>query len=96
MKKHVLHERNEFTDVRHLIEWAGEVSKDSPAYSFRRDAHHGEVEKVTFGELRDDIRALTSRLLAMGCAGKHCVLVGKMTYERKRQNQVFRGQKFVF
>lgn len=81
MKKGVLHERTEFTDVRHLIESAGEKYSDRIAYSFRRDAHHGEVEKVTFSGLRDDVRALTSKLLEMGCADKHCVIVGKMTYD---------------
>ncbi len=81
MKKDVLHQKTEFTNVRHLIEWAGEKHGDRYAYSYRADPHHGEVTRVTYTHLRDDVRALATELLAMGCAGRHCVLIGKMSYE---------------
>jgi long-chain acyl-CoA synthetase len=31
--------------------------------------------------VRDDVRALASELIAKGCVGKSCVLIGKMSYE---------------
>ena len=81
MKKDVLHQKKEFTNVRHLIEWAGEKNGDRCAYSYREDPHRGEVIRVTFAQLRDDVRALATEMLAMGCAGKHCAVIGKMSYE---------------
>ena len=81
MKKDAIHEKIEFTNVRELIEWAAETYGEKYAYSFRRDPLHGEVLHVTFNGLRDDVRALASELLAMGCAGKHCVVTGKPSYE---------------
>ena len=81
MKKDVLHQKTEFTNVRHLIEWAGETNGDKYAYSFRTDPHHGDVTRVTFAQVRDDVRALATELIAMGCAGRHCVVIGKMSYE---------------
>ncbi len=81
MKKDVLHERREFTNVRDVAEWAGEKYGEKTAYSFRLDGQRGEITKITFTQFRDDVRALTSELIAMGCAGKHCVLVGKCSYE---------------
>ena len=81
MKKDMLHQKTEFTNVRHLIEWAGETNGDQCAYSYRADPHHGEVTRVTFAQVRDDVRALASELLAMGCAGRHCAVIGKMSYE---------------
>lgn len=67
--------------MRRLIEWAAETYGEKYAYSFKEDPLHGEVIHVTFTQLRDDVRALASRLLRMGCAGRHCVVTGKPSYE---------------
>ncbi len=81
MKKDVLHERKDFTSVRSLIEWAGEEYKERYAYSYRLEGMRGDITRVTFSQFRDDVRALTSRLLRMGCQAKHCILIGKNSYE---------------
>ncbi len=77
-KKELLHERNDFTDVRQLIEWAGEKYGDKTAYSFKQNK---ELKKVTFSEFRDMVRALGSELISRGCVGKHCALIGKPSFE---------------
>ncbi len=81
MKKQVLHEKNEFENVRSLIEFAGEHYGDRNAYSYRIKASDKDVIKVSFAKLRDDVRALTAELISMGVAGKHCVVIGKMSYD---------------
>ena len=81
MKQHMLHKKREFTSVRHLIEWAGEKYGARCAYAYRADPHQSEVTRVTFAQMRDDVRGLASELLALGCAGRHCVIIGKMSYE---------------
>ncbi|MBQ4043574.1 MAG: AMP-binding protein [Clostridia bacterium] len=80
MNKHVINPRHDFTSVRHLIEWAADTYGEDIAYSFRRTPG-AEVEKISFARLRDDVRALTSRLRDLGCTGRHCVLMGKFTYQ---------------
>lgn len=80
MKNEVLHEKHEFVNVRELVEWAAEQHGEKIAYSFRRDPR-AEVTKVSFKQLGEDVRALASEMTAMGCAGKHCVLIGKFSYE---------------
>ncbi|MBQ7322709.1 MAG: AMP-binding protein [Clostridia bacterium] len=80
MKRDAMREKKEFTNVRHLIEWAGEEYGERLAYSYREHPHHGEVTQVSFATLRDDVRALACELRSMGCAGKHCVLIGKLSY----------------
>lgn len=80
-KKHILHEKREFENVRALIEWAGDFYADRTAFSFRENPHDKEAKKVSFEEFRDDVRALASELYSMGCAGKHCILIGKSSYE---------------
>ena len=81
MRKDMLHEKREFTNVRHLIEWAGETYGERVAYSYRLKPHGNDVIRIPYARVRDDVRALASEMLAMGCAGKHCVLIGKMSYE---------------
>ncbi len=80
MKNHVLHEKREFENVRKLVEWSADFYGDKVAFSFRPDTK-GEVKKVSFKKLRGAVRALATEMLEMGCAGKHCVLIGKFTYE---------------
>lgn len=81
MNKYALREKIEFTNVRHLVEWAGEEFGHKTAYSFRTDPHDKEIKRVTFSELCDDVRALSASLTDMGCRGRHCVLAGKLSYE---------------
>ena len=81
MKSHILHERPEFDTVRDLIEWAGKEYNDRIAYSYRVTPRTEEITKVSFPELRRDVRSLASALLQRGCAGKHCALIGKYSYE---------------
>lgn len=81
MASHVLHERKEFTNVRQVAEWAAEQYGEKIAYSYRLDGQRGDIINKTFIEFREDVRALTSSLIDMGCSGKSCVLVGKCSYE---------------
>ena len=80
MKKHILHEKQVFKDMRDLVERAAEMYGESTAYSFKLNPHDKELVKVSFIELRDEVRALASEWLARGLAGKHCVLIGKFSY----------------
>ncbi len=80
MKNELLHPRHEFANLRELIEWAGEEYKDRIAYSYK-ETPKSEVVSVGFSEFREDVRSLTTELIKMGCAGKHCVVIGKLSYE---------------
>ena len=80
MNKDMLHEMRTFRDVRELIEWAGDTYGNDTVYSFR-PTPRAEIVKKSFIEFRNDVRALASEFLAMGCAGRHCVIIGKLSYE---------------
>ncbi len=81
MKHEPVYDRGEFASVRELVEWAAETHGDKAAYSYAPNPHKSEVERKSFAELGEDVRALATELYAMGCAGKHVALVGKMSYE---------------
>ena len=80
MNKYQIHEKLHFTNMRELIEFAGETYADKYAYSFRRTAK-SEITKIKFSSLREDVRSLACELSAMGCAGKHCAVIGKLSYD---------------
>lgn len=80
MKNLQLHEKLDFTNVRELIEYAGETHADRIAYSFRRTPK-AEITRIKFSSLRDDVRALACELAQLGCSGKHCIIIGKFSYD---------------
>ena len=80
MNKDMLHEPRKFENVRALVEWGAEYYGNDTIYSFRPNPR-ADVVKKSFIEFRDDVRALASELLAMGCAGRHCAIIGKLSYE---------------
>ena len=81
MKKDILHEKHEFNNMRELIEWASEKYSERIAYSYKERPKEDKAISVSFRQFRDDVRALTTSLIKMGCTGKHCVLIGKLSYE---------------
>ena len=81
MEKITIHPTREFDNIRAAVESFAEMYGDDTAFSFKRNAHDKEVVKKSFIELRDDVRALGSRLLELGYAGKHILTIGKLTYE---------------
>ncbi|MBQ5601740.1 MAG: AMP-binding protein [Clostridia bacterium] len=80
MKNHILHEKREFTNVRELVDWAAVQYSERTAYSYRSVPSKSEITKVGFRQFAFDVRALASEMLSMGCAGKHCVVIGKFSY----------------
>ena len=80
MNKDMLHEPRYFENVRKLLEWAADEYGNDTVYSFR-PTPRADIEKKSFLEFRDDVRALASEFLAMGCAGRHCVVIGKLSYD---------------
>ncbi len=81
MNHDMLHTKVEFTNVRQLVEWSAENHGEKPAFSYRTDPLRGEVQTVNYLTFRDNVRALGMALLSMGCAGKHCVVIGKPSYD---------------
>ena len=81
MKDQKLHEMREFTNMRELIEWAGDAHGNRIAYSYRNKPSDKDIVKVSFNQFRKDVRGLASWLIAMGCQGKKCVVVGKFSYD---------------
>ena len=79
MKKPI-HEKKVYLNIREVIEDIGEIYSGKPAYSYRIKPHDKEVQKKTYDELRDDVRALTTELISRGISGKHVALVGKLSY----------------
>ncbi len=81
MKNIKIHEKIDFKDMRDAVERFAEMYGDSTAFSYRVKPHDKEIMKKSFNELRDDVRALGSKLIAMGARDRHIVLIGKLSYE---------------
>ncbi len=75
-----LHEKIEFVNVREMLDWCAETHNAKTAYSFITEEKTKEIVKKSFTELREDVRALGTKMLQMGCHGKHCAVIGKFSY----------------
>lgn len=75
-----LHEKIEFVNVREMLDWCAETHNAKTAYSFIGEEKTKETVKKSFTELREDVRALGTKMLQMGCHGKHCAVIGKFSY----------------
>ena len=80
-KNHMLRKKQKFTNVRQLVEWAADTYGEKTAFSYRIPASADEATRVSYVQLRDDVRALATEMASMGCAGKQCALIGKFSYE---------------
>ena len=81
MKKHQLHPTVEFTNTRELLKYAAKTYGEKTAISYRETPHQKDSTKVSYVQFENDVASLASRLLSMGCEGKHCALIGKTSYE---------------
>ena len=79
-KNKVLHEKKEYSNIREAVEDMGSIYAGRYAYDFRIKPHDKEIVKKTYEELRDDVRALASEMIARGMSGKHVALIGKLSY----------------
>ncbi len=80
MKNHPLNPVTEYRDVREMVETLGVLYGDAPAFSYRvRPADESSV-KVSYRMLAEEVELLGNRLIELGCVGKHCALVGKLSY----------------
>lgn len=80
MKDKILHEKVEYRLIRDMVEAIGDLYGDKVAYRFRPNPHDKESTTKSYLELRDDVRALATELLARGYKGKHIVVLGKHSY----------------
>ena len=80
MKPYALNPTIEYRDVQQLLQGAASIYGNDIAYSFRHKPSDAESVKVSFVQLKDQVDDLAVALLELGCAGKHCAIVGKLTF----------------
>ena len=79
-KAYPTYESKEYVNMRELIEDVAIRFPDRNAFSFRNDPHDATAVRVSFRTFRNDIRALGTEMISRGMQGKHCAIIGKLTY----------------
>ena len=75
-----LHEKLEFPTIREMIRQCADMYGDKPAYSYRIKPNDKDPVIKTYNDLKDDVSALATELIARGYQGKHVCLIGKLSY----------------
>ncbi len=80
MKKYASHAIPNTILLRELITRNELLYGDDIAYSYRRRPSDPEAVRVSFREFASDVRALAGELLRRGLSGRHCAIIGKLSY----------------
>lgn len=79
MKK-IIRRKAEFNSVKEMITEQAAKYGDTVVFSYRNKPSDEEKVKITLDDLLEDVRELGTELISMGAVGKHCAVVGKLTY----------------
>lgn len=80
MKDRILHEKVVYKTIREAIDSLAGQYGPKNAFRYRLNPHDKETIVKTYDELRLDICALGTELVARGYKGKHIALIGKSSY----------------
>ncbi len=80
MKNYPLNPITEYRDVREMVETLGVLHGDATAFSYRVKGTDEESVKISYRTLSGEVKYMGRRLVELGCAGKHCALIGKLSY----------------
>lgn len=72
--------KNDYKTIRDVVEDVAVRHSTRYAYSFYEKPSDKVATRKTFIELRDDVRALATELISRGMRGKHCAVVGRLSY----------------
>lgn len=70
----------EITNLKDMVISSSELFTDEPAY-LQKDRPGGTFQPITYGEFREKMDALGTRLLELGLAGKKIAVVGESCYQ---------------
>ena len=80
MKKDLpLREKIEFSNIKEMIRRCADMYGDKTAYSFRIKPSDKDAVTKSYIDLRDDVTAIATELIARGYQGKHIALIGKLS-----------------
>ncbi len=82
-KSRVVYQVDEIKDFRELIRNTAEKYPENIAYKYKAKNGKENVEYInkTYAQFKNDIEALSTKLLSMGLAGKKIAVVGNNRYE---------------
>ena len=70
----------EYTTVRELLCDSARRFGDAPSISYSSRASDAEKHTLSYRELEKQVRAAGTEMLARGWHGKHCAVIGKLSY----------------
>ena len=80
MKNYPLNSVTEYRHVREMVETLGVLHGEAVAFSYRERPNDMQPVKISYRGLADEVKLLGHRLVELGCVGKHCALIGKLSY----------------
>ncbi len=70
-----------YRSFEQFLDGVAERFATSPAFTYRDNPHGEETTVVSYRQFARDVRALASEAMRLGMSGKHCALIGGLSYE---------------
>ena len=81
MKQMPLNQSKLYINFRELVEDIAFSYGEKIAYSFRISPKDEEVQQISYAQLAEDVRCLSTALISKGVHKGHTALIGKLSYE---------------
>ncbi len=75
-KNYPLYENVPLTDFRQMVEQSAEKYGEKTAYSYKNNPNDEETQRVSFLQVREDVRDLGTELHSMGLTDRKAVIIG--------------------
>lgn len=70
-----------YENMRALLTASCEAHAGEIAFTYRLRGNDQEPQRVTYYQFYEDVRAIGTQALATGCAGAHCAVIGRLSYD---------------
>ena len=80
MKQMPLNQSKLYINFRELVEDIALTYGDRIAYSFRHSPKDAELQQISYAQLAEDVRCLSTALISRGVQKGHTALIGKLSY----------------
>lgn len=81
MKNYPLNDAPLYRDMRELVLESAKRHSNKPIYAYKKNPRDKETVEITAEQVKDDVVALGTQLISEGLSGKHCALIGGISYD---------------
>ena len=81
MKNYPLNDSPLYRDMRELVFESARRFSNKPIYAYKKNPRDKATVEITAKDVKNDVIALGTQFISEGLSGKHCALIGGLSYD---------------